>query len=58
MTKIIQRELYCSNCKENFVQPVYLSVSSFLMSDEEKSDAMTKTRTQVQNQVKKKYGIR
>ena len=28
------------------------------MSDEEKSDAMTKTRTQVQNQVKKKYGIR
>lgn len=36
MTKIVKKELYCSNCKENFVQSVYLSVSSFLMSDEEK----------------------
>ena len=28
------------------------------MSDEQKSDAMSKTRTQIQNQVKKKYGIK
>jgi len=28
------------------------------MSDEEKSDAMSKARTKVQNQVKKKYGIK
>lgn len=28
------------------------------MSDEEKSSAMSKTRTQVQNDIKKKYGIR
>lgn len=36
MTKIVQRELYCENCKKTFVQPVYMSVSSFLMSEEEK----------------------
>lgn len=36
MTKIVQRELYCKNCKKTFIQPVYMSVSSFLMSEEEK----------------------
>ena len=36
MTKIVQRELYCENCKKTFVQPVYMSVSSFLMSEDEK----------------------
>lgn len=36
MTKVVKRELYCSNCKESFIQPVYMSVSSFLMSEEEK----------------------
>ena len=36
MTKIVKRELYCSKCKKTFVQPVYMSVSSFLMSEEEK----------------------
>ena len=36
MTKVVQRELYCENCKKSFVQPVYMSVSSFLMSEEEK----------------------
>ena len=36
MTKVIEKKLYCSKCKESFVQPVYMSVSSFLMSEEEK----------------------
>ena len=36
MTKIVNRELYCKDCKKSFVQPVYMSVSSFLMSEEEK----------------------
>ena len=36
MTKIVKRELYCSSCKKSFVQPVYMSVSGFLMSEEEK----------------------
>ena len=36
MTKIVKRELYCEACKKSFVQPVYMSVSSFLMSEEEK----------------------
>lgn len=36
MTKIVKREMYCPNCKKNYVQPVYMSVSSFLMSEEEK----------------------
>ena len=36
MPKVINRELYCDNCKKTFVQPVYMSVSSFLMSEEEK----------------------
>lgn len=36
MTKIIDKELYCSRCKKSFIQPVYMSVSSFLMSEEEK----------------------
>lgn len=39
MTKIVKRELYCSSCKKTFVQPVYMSVSSFLMSAEEKKRA-------------------
>ena len=36
MTRIVMRELYCSKCKKSFSQPVYMSVSSFLMSEEEK----------------------
>ena len=36
MTKVVQRELYCPVCKKTFVQPVYVSVTSFLMSEEEK----------------------
>ena len=36
MTKIVKMELYCKKCKEIFEQPVYMSVSSFLMSEEEK----------------------
>ena len=36
MTKIVRREMYCENCKKNFVQPVYMSVSSFLMTENEK----------------------
>lgn len=36
MTKIVKKEMYCSKCKKNFVVPVYMSVSSFLMSEEEK----------------------
>jgi competence CoiA-like predicted nuclease len=36
MTKVVQRELYCPVCKKTFVQPVYISVTSFLMSEEEK----------------------
>lgn len=36
MTKVVQRELYCPVCKKTFVQPVYMSVTSFLMSDKEK----------------------
>ena len=36
MTKVIKQELYCASCKKSFVQPVYMSVSSFLMSEEEK----------------------
>lgn len=36
MTKVVQRELYCQKCQKSFIQPVYMSVSSFLMSDEEK----------------------
>lgn len=36
MTKVLKKELYCSNCKKKFVQPIYVSVSSFLMSEEEK----------------------
>lgn len=36
MTKIVQRELYCSKCKKSFTQPVYMSVSSFFMTEEEK----------------------
>ena len=36
MTKVVQRDLYCPNCKKKYVQPVYMSVSSFLMSEEEK----------------------
>lgn len=36
MTKVMKRELYCENCRKKFVQPVYMSVSSFLLSEEEK----------------------
>lgn len=36
MTKIVPKELYCSKCKKTFIQPVYYSVSSFMMSEEEK----------------------
>ena len=36
MTKVIKTEMYCKACKKTFVQPVYMSVSSFLMSEEEK----------------------
>lgn len=36
MTKVIKRDLYCQKCKKMFNQPVYMSVSSFLMSEEEK----------------------
>ena len=36
MTKVVKRDLYCSECKKIFNQPVYMSVSSFLMSEEEK----------------------
>lgn len=36
MTKVINKELYCSKCKKTFVQPVYMSISSFLASEEEK----------------------
>lgn len=36
MTKVVKRELYCSNCKKKYIQPVYMSVSSFLLSEEEK----------------------
>ena len=36
MTKVVQKEFYCSNCKKSFILPVYMSVSAFLMSEEEK----------------------
>lgn len=36
MTKVVKREMYCSNCKKSFVQPVYFSVNSFLITEEEK----------------------
>lgn len=36
MTKVVKRELYCSSCKKIYVQPVYMSVSSFLLSEEER----------------------
>lgn len=36
MTKVVLREMYCPSCKKTFNQPVYMSVSSFLMSEEEK----------------------
>ena len=36
MTKVIKKEMYCSKCDKYFIQPVYMSVSSFMMSDEEK----------------------
>lgn len=36
MTRIVNKEMHCSKCNKNFVQPVYMSVSSFLMTEEEK----------------------
>ena len=36
MTKVVKMEMRCPKCNKNFVQPVYMSVSSFLMSNEEK----------------------
>lgn len=36
MTKVTNKELFCKNCKKTFIQPVYMSVSSFLMSEDEK----------------------
>lgn len=36
MTKVVKREMYCPKCNEWSTQSIYMSVSSFLMSDEEK----------------------
>jgi hypothetical protein len=36
MTKVVKREMYCSKCNKSFEQPVYMSVSTFLLSEEEK----------------------
>lgn len=36
MTRIVNKKLYCENCGKSFVQPVYMSVSSFLLSEEER----------------------
>jgi hypothetical protein len=36
MTKIIRKEMYCKKCNKTFMQSVYMSVSSFMMSEEEK----------------------
>lgn len=31
MTKIIKREMYCTNCQKSFVVPVMLSTNSFMI---------------------------
>lgn len=36
MTKVVNKEMYCSKCNKSFIQPVYMSISSFLMTEEER----------------------
>ena len=34
MTKIIQKELYCNNCKKKYEVPVLMSTNSFMINSD------------------------
>lgn len=34
--KVIKKDMYCPNCKKMFYVPVLMSVSTFMMSNEQK----------------------